>query len=193
MSEVTRKTMTALITSEFLQLVEPRIAELICSRMIARERHVENHLWYKSLNMFLYIIMLFVLFGGLILGAYSTFFDQSMCRSLWLSLVLMLICLILLYGFRSLRRFNSWMLPINHTKLSKKLAHRLLKTAKKIVPYVAEYEFKNDLVTYYRIKNNSAVLAWSRKLPAVKVEGEGFILYFGKEHYAHPQVIILCP
>lgn len=196
MSEVQRKTESALITPDFLQTIEPELVRLFQSRILQKINRIETSRWRKILMLVAYLVILVSIFVGLGLGLGLVFFDQSICRSQTINVFILIIFSFLLYLFRSYKSFNRLITP-DYQKSSLKTARRLanlsIKQAKIMAPYVAEYEYKNDVVSYYRIKDDVVNFAWSRKMPTIKVEGKGFILFFKKENSISPSIIILTP
>ncbi len=78
----------------------------------------------------------------------------------------------------------------NYIKVGEKQARILLKKAKKLAPYQAEYEINGDLINYYRVKNDSRKLAWSRKATGVAYYGNKTTLFFRKWNSILPRMLI---
>lgn len=75
--------------------------------------------------------------------------------------------------------------------LAKKTARNMLKHAKKASPFTAEYDFRGDLATYYRTKNEKSTFVWSRRIGGHRFSGLGFTLFYKKDISIHPYAIIL--
>ncbi len=67
----------------------------------------------------------------------------------------------------------------------------MLKKAKKLAPYQAEYEINANLITYCRVKNDSRKLAWSRKAKGIAYHGNKTTLFFRKWNSILPRMLIL--
>jgi len=96
----------------------------------------------------------------------------------------------LFYYFPSVdRAIKNWVKNIS-IKGCKKLARKCVKAARKAAPFQAEYDIKDDLITYYR-GNDVWVLAWSRRLKGVAVHGESTTLFFRKWRSIQPIMVVL--
>jgi hypothetical protein len=69
----------------------------------------------------------------------------------------------------------------------------ILKKARATAPFEAEYEFKDGKAAYFRTRDGHAQLAWSRRLPAVRVRlsGQGFTLLYKKPTSKAPCAVFL--
>jgi hypothetical protein len=70
-------------------------------------------------------------------------------------------------------------------------ASRMLKAARKVVPFDAEYTFDGDSVTYFRTAGGMKKLMWQRPLRGARVSGPGFTLLLKHERAVSPTLIIL--
>lgn len=72
------------------------------------------------------------------------------------------------------------------------MAKRFLLKARKVVPYVAEYRIKGDLVTFYRgQENGNSHQVWSKHIKGYAVLGESVTLSFRKPTSLVPTMLIL--
>ena len=60
-----------------------------------------------------------------------------------------------------------------------------------MAPFEAEYEIDDELISYYRWKDNIRTLAWSRKLSGVAIHGSSVTLLFKKWTSVTPSMVIL--
>jgi|GEM_PF-1845755 len=67
----------------------------------------------------------------------------------------------------------------------------LLKTARKLVPFDAEYTFDGDSVMYFRTVAGNKKFAWQRQLRGQRMSGPGFTLLLKNEKSMRPTVLIL--
>lgn len=76
-------------------------------------------------------------------------------------------------------------------RLARRRARPLLKRARKCAPFIAEYQFRGDLVVYFRTAGARTELAWSRRMRGVRITGGGFTLLFKNERAFGPYAIFL--
>jgi hypothetical protein len=70
-------------------------------------------------------------------------------------------------------------------------AERMLRAAKKAAPFDAEYEFRNGLVSYYRIKDDQANFVWSRSLKGCYLSKNYFTFFFKSQKSIYPYGVVL--
>ncbi len=76
-------------------------------------------------------------------------------------------------------------------KNCRKLAKKCVKAARRLAPFEAEYNVRNDLITYYRNKDGNWELAWPRKLNGIAFHGQSTTLFFRKWASIQPTIVIL--
>ena len=76
-------------------------------------------------------------------------------------------------------------------KSCRKIANMCVREARKHVPYMAEYNIKDNKITYHRVKNDNSKPAWSRKLKGVAIHGRLATVLFRKFTSFSPKMIIL--
>jgi len=75
--------------------------------------------------------------------------------------------------------------------IAKKRSSGMLRQARKTLPFCAEYDFRDDVVAYYRITDKASVLAWTRTIRHWRVNGQYATLLFKKKTSMYPYVMIL--
>jgi hypothetical protein len=77
-------------------------------------------------------------------------------------------------------------------RLSRRYSLRMLKQAKRNAPFLAEYDFRHDLVNYMRVKGDTVSMIWSRRIKGIPVSGKDFTVFFKTPQTPYPTMIILC-
>jgi len=110
----------------------------------------------------------------------------------WLGLILFfLLSLALTWDAKRLEATRRKLFGPYWAWLAKKNAGRLLKRARKVAPFVAEYDFRGNLAVYYRTQHETSDLAWARRLSGHRIVGNGFTLFYKTEKSLQPYAIIL--
>ena len=140
------------IDSRFLAKVELELVAINVQRsMDYRKRVLQSKIRAFALMAIKPLCIL-----GLVFSAYVLWTDRHAANSIQIDLIIalfFLVTLILAWDIKALVfRVNNFYAPLKRW-LAIKAARRYLKTANKIAPFLAEYDFRGDLVTYYRTKN----------------------------------------
>jgi hypothetical protein len=70
-------------------------------------------------------------------------------------------------------------------------ARTMLKLARKLAPFEAQYQAGPNQFSYSRSKDGKASTVWTRTLHGCCVDGDGFSLFFKQEHALIPYAIVL--
>lgn len=178
------------IDSRFLAEVELELVAINVQRsMDYRKRVLQSKIRAFALTAIKPVCIL-----GLVLSPYVLWTARHSANLIRHDLIIalfFLVTLILAWDIKALEiRVNNFYAPLRRW-LAIKAARRYLKTAKKIAPFLAEYDFRGDLVTYYRTKNEKSAVVWNRKLHGFSLSGTGFSLFYKKEKSLYPYAIIL--
>jgi hypothetical protein len=76
-------------------------------------------------------------------------------------------------------------------KNCRNISRRCVKKARKLAPYQAEYDIKENLITCYRGKNDILKLAWTGKLKGVAIHGKLATIFLKKWTSIQPTMVIL--
>lgn len=112
----------------------------------------------------------------------------------------LILALVFLFVFAATFYFNALSLESKATgfyrrlsmSLSRRYSRRMLKQAKRNAPFLAEYDFRHDLVNYMRVTGDTVSMIWSRKIKGVAVLGKNFTVFFKTPQTPYPTMIILC-
>lgn len=73
----------------------------------------------------------------------------------------------------------------------KKQAAQCVQAARTCTPFIAEYEIKDQQISYYRCKENQATQVWTRKLKGVAIHRKLATIIYKKPNAFQPRIIIL--
>lgn len=178
------------VTPEFLHALENELITLVHDRLMAhRERFLSKKLQMVSMRALKYI-SIFGLCMSIALFALGGFNYHGLRLEIGFIIFFALAFLLA----RDTRRLMEW-----RTKLSKPYwlwlarsnASRMLRVAKKSLPFRAEYEFRDNVVVYYRISKTGSKLAWTRTLKHWRVSGQHATLLFKKKTSLYPYILIM--
>jgi hypothetical protein len=135
---------------------------------------------------------------GLGLCAVRLYFDSSSwtARSNMLLLLFFVTCsLIFAYQPWLVRRTWEWSFR-GADRRARRHAERLVRVASRMAPFEADYEFKSDVLTYARGKDNAWHKGWSRPLKrfqarGLAVQAASVTVIFRKRTSFLPSVVIL--
>lgn len=178
------------ITVDFLTQVETALVSIFHERFLV----YQDRFHYRRIQRTLLVIVKFLSLLGLVALLLTLAIDHASFKSdgeaIWLIGVFLLL-LALTWAPKKLEEKRRRFFRPYWTWLSKRYAKGLLKKAKKIAPFVAEYDFRGDLATYYRTKNEKSQCVWTRKIHGYRLSGSGFTLFYKKEKSLHPYAIVL--
>lgn len=105
--------------------------------------------------------------------------------------VFFIVTMVLTYYLPAIEAAQNRRRPAFHYRIARGTANRVLKTAKKALPFDAEYRFFEDKVAYTRITGDKARLRWRLGLKGVQLQGDGFTLLYKKHTSQEPYGILL--
>lgn len=76
-------------------------------------------------------------------------------------------------------------------KLATFSARKMLRVAKKLLPYEAHYEFSGDSVSYYRKKKDSSELVWTRELKGFAIVHQHVTLFYNRPNGIAVRILIM--
>ncbi|MBL1142774.1 MAG: hypothetical protein HND53_12160 [Proteobacteria bacterium] len=182
------------IDSEFLDAAEQEIYQILLNQHLSY-----NDRWFSS--PFIVRVMTLLRYIGIclsLLGITLTIYvlwNKPVWCPLWINLnylaLTFILFLVIFYFMPSIdSSLKQW--SRNYAfKNCKKIAGNCVKEARKLAPYLAEYEFKANTISYYRIKSDVSTLAWTRKLKGVAFHGKRATVFFKKWTAFIPMLIVL--
>lgn len=99
--------------------------------------------------------------------------------------------LVLFYFLLTLDQHLQQKLGLFIIKSCKKQAAQCVHAARTCTPFIAEYEIKDQQISYYRCKENQAVQVWTRKLKGVAIHRKLATIIYKKPNSFQPRIIIL--
>ncbi len=174
------------ITAEFLEQTEPQLVSLIHERLIEfRKRHLSSTIYRLAISIIKPVTILGVLASLCLiyLGGHLLFAIVS--------LTFFAIVLVLFWDKDKVeartvaigKRYWHWHAAVH--------AKRMLKVAKRTAPFNAEYDFRGDLLTYYRTTDTRSELGWARRIAGIRYGGNGFVLIYKSAKSFYPNTLIL--
>ena len=170
-----------------------------CFQILYQQRVAYNTRWVTS--RLLTRSLAFLRWAGLVLSLLGVFISvfyllyPSTCPRWYLAELFLAFFIGAAVLFYYLARIEAWylsMLKKAGRGGSKRMARRLVARARKAVPYVAEYNVKGDLITYYRGKEGGkGQQAWSKRIKGFAIVGETVTLLFRKPTSIVPTMLIL--
>ncbi|MGZ3241395.1 MAG: glutaredoxin family protein [Burkholderiaceae bacterium] len=174
------------VTSDFLAQIEPELRSIIHARLLDIQKRFS---YPKISRALLEIARLLSLLGlaAMLWHVTANWSLRSLASALGYILFFTLI-LVLAWNPKSLaqRRF-----PQYWSWLAKRRTRGMLKRATRLAPYISDYEFRGDLATCYRTKDDKSTCAWMRRMSGCRIDSRGFTLLYKKEKSLHPYAIIL--
>ncbi len=181
------------IDNDFLELVENECEKIIWQQRIKYNKRWLEMFFFKKTRSILRLTGLVVSILGAALCVFYLFYAGVCQRSYYIGLALLFFILVGIL-FYYLPTFDA-KLKTRHInsgkKNSKKVAARMVKAAKKLTPFTAEYEIRGDWITYYRQKDDDWQLVWSRRLKGYVFTGEHATLFFRKPTSIMPTVLLM--
>ncbi|MFZ6760387.1 hypothetical protein ACO0K9_24555 [Undibacterium sp. Ji50W] len=178
------------VTEEFLHALEAELVTIFLERFAAyRDRILPPKLYAWLLSTLKYLGIF-----GLGLSLLSFYLGGSIVYSVRLDMILISIFSVLCVLFWDKKKIVE-----RHTAMTarvwawsaKKRAGNMLRKARKALPFCAEYDFRDDVVAYYRITDKASVLAWTRTIKHWRITGHYATLLFKKKTSMYPYIMIL--
>ena len=178
------------ISADFLDHLEKELVSILIQRNMMRRNRLVTSTYYA----WLFRIALLACALGLALSLWAM--TLSTGQKIYL-LVFGLFALLFAFGLVVFWNKN-WLLGKFagfHVRLatwiSAKMARRMLKTARRMVPFTAEYELRGRSLVYYRRRDDATTFSWARNLDGLGVKGNGFTLFFKKETTVYPHILVM--
>jgi hypothetical protein len=176
------------ITPENLSEVETQLASIICDSLLAyRNRFGRSQFYGCMLGVAVWLGWLGLALSLVLLAIAP----DGRTRTLSVALLVVFPLLVMALRYRTRHRHNPRVYRPYWLWLARVRAKRMLRVARKTAPFVAEYDLRGDLASYYRIKDERATLVWSRRIAGYGIRGPGFTLLFKKPTSTYPYGLIL--
>ncbi len=102
-------------------------------------------------------------------------------------------------GFFALLLPFGWFINMDRTNESRPLykwlarpyTRPLFRTARKRAPFTAEYEFRGDLVVYFRITGDKSEVVWHNRMYGVSCSGNGYTMLYKNSRSFKPHALFL--
>jgi hypothetical protein len=135
---------------------------------------------------------------ALLLCVASLAFDSSMWwrrPETWAIPLFIALAVMFIFSARLRDRLQSWAFRVAQRR-ARRRADKLVKVARNLAPYEADFDVKGDLLVYSRGKEGDWQLAWSRKLSkfrtrGVAVQASNVTAIFRKPRSFVPSIVIL--
>lgn len=185
--------LTVAIDTGFLDKAEKEAYEFLY-----KQRRAYNERWYKG--MFFRPVMLFLRLAGLVASALGMILSifyllyPSSCPSWYFAgpfLAFFTAALILFYYLSAIEeKYINWLRGLGSGSCLK-MAKRLLRKARRALPFTAKYAIDGDTISYVRDKAGQAELIWKRDLKGFVFMGNNIALLFRKKTSFIPTMVIL--
>ena len=174
------------VTAEFLAQTEPQLESLVYERLIEfQRRHLISTVYRWAISSIKPLTIL-----GMLASLYLIYLGGQVLFAI-ASLTFFAFLLVLFWdrGKAEARfvaggqRYWHWLAAVH--------AKRMLKVAKRSAPFSAEYDFRGDLVTYYRTTDTRSDLVWARRISGIRYGGNGIVLLYRSAKSIYPHILIL--
>ncbi|MES2048972.1 MAG: hypothetical protein V4447_11270 [Pseudomonadota bacterium] len=180
------------ITAEFLNQVEIELVPLIYDQLL-KVRDLRSGVFYKKIYPFLFACIRPLSVFGLFLILSIYLMEEEFALWHFAGAVFFLLGLLISFYFSAQKmevRVKKMYQPYWRW-LAKRLSKRMLKNAKKIAPFTAEYDLRDNLMIYLRVKDNTPSFVWWRQISGLSCSGNGFTVFFKNHRSYYPFAIIL--
>jgi hypothetical protein len=182
------------IDSSYIDVAEKEIYEILLNQHLSYSDRWYSSFFFKKIMPILRVFGIFASIVGFTLSIFIILNKPSWCP-IWINIetyaLIFFLCGLIFYFLpRCHKSVEAWSRK-NAYKNCKKVAGKCVEEAKKMAPYTAKYEFKDNMIIYYRIKDDVSKLAWKRKLTGVAYHGEKATVIFRKWTSFIPKIIIL--
>lgn len=175
------------IDAEMIERIDAEINLSYTRRLIARSKRfnfapegpsaVHVRRWLPLCGLLL--ALAFTANGGLV--------DEGIHYDLWFA------------GFFAVALWAGWFLDLDRSAeflplyrmLARTYTRSFFKTARKRVPFTAEYEFRGDPVVYYRISGGKTEVVWHSRVHGLSLSGEGYTLRYKNARTLVPHALFL--
>ena len=180
------------VNSGLLDLVEQE-----CHKILLHQRQRFDEWWYSS-ALFTIVFPILRLAGlvlcvaGIALCLYFLFYQNVCPKNFSPGLYLLLFSLGCIF-FYFLPDLNTRVIKVMRNVSangSRSMAHRLVSKARKLAPFIADYNFRGDLVTYYRARDDDWQQVWSRRMSGYAFLDKHVTLFFRKPTSLQPIMLI---
>ncbi|MFZ6653914.1 hypothetical protein [Undibacterium sp. TJN19] len=177
------------VDAEFLDALEAELVETLHARFMAyRERYMQSRM---TLSLLLILKCICILGLALCVWVFALGgIPFHGIRIEFLFALFFLILLVLFWDKNKLINRQGKVFKPYWSWLAKSHAKRMLKVARKILPFEAEYVFRDDVAVYYRISKAGSTLAWNRKVKHCYLSGQRATMLFKKPTSLYPYVLI---
>lgn len=185
---------TTEITGAYLDKVERQLFDVFYHRLIEKDRKFRGGFFYTSIRPLCFVVLRIVCVLLIVLTSLLNFMRLYIGGYLIANIALLLFALIVLLLFKDKQKFDNGLASFNQRIFAwsaRTHSRTMINRARKAIPFVAEYEINNGLVTYYRIKNEIRNRVWQREINGLEMSGAGFRIWFKNEVHPFPHMILL--
>lgn len=186
--------LSADITDDLLATAEIELRDIILYRLRVKDLLLRNGFLEQKVLPVLFVFVKVMSALLLVIALLLVALGPGLCNSLAMDIFLILFAVVILVVFWDKQKLDKRLFAFREKLLmwaAKKRAQTMLKLAKKRAPFVADYDFRGDVITYYRVKNDKANFVWHRNIKGYCVIRERFALLFSDEKHPQPFAIIL--
>ncbi len=177
-------------TPDFCAALESELTALMYERLIAfRQRYRHSKLQRGAQASLKYITAL-----GLCLSVAMIYFDYVSGQSIKLDIFFFILFSIIFFLTRDMNKYiakSNKLLDPSYRWSARTRAASMLRMAKKTLPFKAEYELRDDAITYYRGGSTNKKPAWTRTLKHYYLSGQRATLLYKKETSLYPYILIM--
>jgi hypothetical protein len=178
------------ITADFLADAEADLIEVMHDRLTAyRDRFIP----LKIRRIFFLLIGLLSLSGLLLLALLLILNECRPPSSLHLPGYAFFFLLMLAFAILQGRQGNVQVMPFPRywRWLARNRAGAMLNRAKKIAPFIAEYDFHGDSATYHRTTGELSRFIWARRFHGFRRTRKNYTLLYKRKKSLYPFAIVL--
>jgi hypothetical protein len=178
------------VQADFFAALEAELCSLICDRLlVCRKRIFTDTIQLLRARLAKYASAI-----GLCLSVVLISLDGSTMHGIRVDLLLFFLFSVAFFATwdtdRLLKTQEKIILPY-WRRIANLSAAKILKAPKKVLPFTAEYQFRDDVVSCYRINTNGTRLAWSKTLEGWYFSGQHVTMLFKKKTSIHPYLLIM--
>jgi hypothetical protein len=182
------------VTSEYLDKIESQLSEIIIQRLLNKRRRAQNNIFYTRIRPMCLVALRILGVLIVILTSWLTAIREYLGNSIFLNVAAISLGIASIWLAKNGQRMDARLAAFYRRIIdwSSKLHSRtMLKHARRVAPFVAEYTYASGKLVYRRIKNEKTSDVWQRAMTGFLVSGNGFTVWFKSESDAYPIGIAL--
>ncbi|MGJ8663749.1 MAG: hypothetical protein ACSHWU_08860 [Marinicella sp.] len=193
-------TFNSQIDEPFIASSEDQVFAILMVQRRAFNLRWQQNLWMNKIKTVLRYFGLLICLVGFMVLLMPLFNWVDWRFSVWQSVALAGLFFVALWFFIKLpileEKAQNWT-DKSSQKSCRKLAIKCVKQAKRMLPFVAQYEIKGRSISYYRAKNNHDngelewQFVWNRSMNAYAIQAKSVTVFFKKASSIIPKIIVL--